>query len=82
MARHSFEPRDFGIDLDKPAFIDQMSEEFNSAYRGQWSVDELLLHPREAARFCDDVRHKHGYYDVPDDVILRVILQRRKSPGG
>jgi hypothetical protein len=26
------------------------------------------------------VRHKHGYFDLPDDIILRVILQRRKNP--
>lgn len=82
MARPSFEPRDFGVDMDKPDFLDRMAEVFNSAYRGQWTLDELLLHPREAARFCDDVRHQFGYYDVPDDIILRSIMQRRKSPHG
>jgi hypothetical protein len=51
-------------------------------YRDQWSVDELMLHPREAARFCDQARFQHGYFDVPDDIILRVILTRRKNPSG
>lgn len=80
MARNSFEPRDFGVDLEKQEFIDQMVEEFHGAYRNGWTIDELLLHPREAMRFCDAVRHRHGYYDAPDDIILRVILQRRKNP--
>jgi hypothetical protein len=46
------------------------------------SIDELLLHPREAAHFCDDVRRQYGYFDVPDDIILRVILTRGKNPAG
>jgi hypothetical protein len=51
-------------------------------YRDTWAVDELLLHPREAAWFCDETRRKYRYFDLPDDVILRVILTRRKNPNG
>ena len=80
MARGKFQPADFGINLSKEEFIDQMVEEFGSIYRGQCTIDELLLHPREAAQFCADVRRKHAFFDLPDDIILRVILQRRKSP--
>lgn len=80
MPRQSFDPLEFGVDRNKQDFIDLMCEEFNGTYRGQWTVDELLLHPREASRFCEDVRRKHGYFDLPDDIILRVILQRRKNP--
>lgn len=54
-----------------------MVDAFGAAYRGQWSIDELMLHPREAAHFCDDVRRQFGYFDVPDDIVLRVILTRR-----
>jgi len=79
MARPSFQPQEFGIDTEKDAFIDQMADEFNEAFRS-WSVDELLLHPREAQHFCDNVRRKHGYYDLPDDIILRSVLHRRKNP--
>lgn len=82
MARGAFEPSDFGIDMKKVDFIDQMVEDFATTYRGQLTIDELLLHPREAIRFCDDVRHQRRYFDVPDDIILRSILQRRKNPGG
>jgi hypothetical protein len=80
MARQSFEPQNFGIDLSKEDFVDQMADAFNDTYKGNLSVDELLLHPREAIRFCDDVRSRHAYYGVPDDVILRSVLQRRKNP--
>ena len=79
MSRGSFNPKDFGVDLDRENFADLMCDEFNTTYRGGWSVDELLLHPREAAIFCDQVRRKHGFFDMPDDLILRVILNRRKG---
>jgi hypothetical protein len=58
-----------------------MVSAFSAIYRGQWTIDELLLHPREAVRFCDEIRHQYGYYDLPDDIILRTILTRRKNPG-
>jgi hypothetical protein len=38
-----------------------------------------LRHPREACRFCDEARRQHGYYDVPDDIILRAIVNARKG---
>lgn len=80
MGRGSFDPREFGVDLTREAFADQMVDCFAEAFRGQWTIDELLLHPRDAMRFCDDVRHRYGYFDMPDDLILRVILTRRKNP--
>ena len=80
MGRGNFNPAEFGINLSREEFADQMVDEFNSTYHAQWTIDELLLHPREAAIFCDQVRRKHGYFDVPDDIILRVIMTRRKNP--
>lgn len=82
MARGSFEPSDFGIDMTKGDFLDQMAEDFNNSFRGGLTVDEVLLRPRTAMHFCDSVRAKHGYFDLPDDIILRSILQRRKNPNG
>jgi len=82
MARGKFDPADFGVDLSPADFTDQAVEAFGTAYRGTWTIDELLLHPREAAQFCDQFRRKHRYFDVPDDIILRVILHRRKNPEG
>jgi len=80
MARNQIDPSQFGVALDKDDFIDQMCEDFNDAFRGTLTIDELLLHPRDAMRFCDDVRRNRAYYDVPDDIILRAILLRRKRP--
>ena len=54
-----------------------MVEELNVRFRGQVTIDELLLHPREAILFCDNVRSKFGYYLVPDDVILRPMMRNR-----
>lgn len=80
MARPNFNPMDFGVNLEKEAFIDQMVDGFHGFYRDGWTIDELLLHPREAIQFCDQIRRQHHYFDLPDDIILRVILQRRKNP--
>lgn len=80
MGRHSFKPQEFGVEMDRAEFDDMMVDEFNTAYRGSWTIDECLLHPREAALFCDEVRRKHRFFDVPDDIILRVIMTRRKNP--
>lgn len=79
MGRGNFNPLDFGINMERTDFIDQMVGDFGETYRGQWTVDELCLHPREAMRFCDDVRRKHGYYDLPDDIILRCVMNARKG---
>ena len=80
MNRGRFDPADFGVEIPKDDFIDQMVETVSTIYRDTWTVDELLLHPREAMKFCDDIRRQFGYYDVPDDIILRVIMNRRKNP--
>lgn len=70
----------FGIDMDPDAVIELLIEQFNSYVRGQMTIDELLLHPREALSFCDTVRRSQGWYDLPDHMILRPILTRRKNP--
>jgi hypothetical protein len=60
MGRASFEPKEFGVDMEREDFIDHMVSDFNSTYRTMWTIDELCLHPREALRFCDDFRRNHG----------------------
>jgi len=83
MARAAhWKPQDFGIDVPKDEFMDKMVDEFNGHYRDGWTIDELLLHPRDALWFCDQVRQKFAYRDLPDDIILRAVLTRRKNPGG
>jgi hypothetical protein len=80
VARASFQPSDYGIQMEKAEFVDLMAEEFNKAFKGQLTVDEVLLRPRVAMQFCDAVRLSHGWFDLPDDSILRSVLQRRKNP--
>ncbi len=71
MTRGNFDPSEFGVPLRRKQFVDQMAEEFTETYRGTLTVDELVLHPREAMRFCDEVRRKYHYFDLPDDIVLR-----------
>ena len=80
MGRAAFDPQDFGVDMGKEDFADRMVDLFSAKYRGHWTIDELLLHPREAADFCDHARRMLMAFDVPDDIILRVVLGRRKNP--
>lgn len=82
MGRGNFEPSEYGVDATKEEFIDQMVDDFNTHARGMLTIDEMCLRPRQALYFCDWVRAKHHYYDVPDDIILRVIMNRRKNPAG
>lgn len=80
MARGKFDPKDFGVEMERDEFVDLLVEEFGASYYGQWTVDELVLHPREAMNFCDTVRRKMGWLLVPDDIILRPLMNRRKNP--
>lgn len=82
MSRRKFEPDQFGVSMSRESFDDQIVEIFNRHFGDNISIDELCLHPRQAQRFCDDVRTEQRWYDVPDDIILRVVMQRRKKPGG
>lgn len=79
MGRESFTPREYGVDMDRSVFDDLMVDEFHGLCRN-WTIDELVLHPREALNFCDGVRRKHGYYDLPDHIILRVINGEFRVP--
>lgn len=78
MKRGEFDPRDFDVDMPRQEFMDLVVSDFGTIYRGQLAFDELLLHPREALSFCDQVRKKHDFFYVPDDIILRSVLTMRK----
>jgi hypothetical protein len=79
VARLSKTLAEFGIDEDPEMFADRLVQLFQGLYPA-FSFDELLLRPREALKFCDAVRMHCGNYDLPDDLILRVVLSRRKHP--
>jgi hypothetical protein len=81
MGRPAFDLTHHGVDMDREAFMDMMVDEFNGTFFGNQSLDEMLLRPRQALAFCDGVRTKHPRFtDVPDEVILRSIMIRRKNP--
>jgi hypothetical protein len=46
------------------------------------SVQELLVHPAVAMDFCNVVRERHDIPNVPDDVILRLLLKSQSSEAG
>jgi len=77
VARLSQTLADYGIDDDPEAFKDGLVDLFHGLYPA-FTVDELLVRPREALRYCDAVRDKHRNYDLPDDLVLRSLLNRRK----
>jgi hypothetical protein len=57
-------PRQIAKRLEPTEFIDQTVEIFAAAYRTRM-IDELLLQPRAAVHFCDDVRRPFDYDDLP-----------------
>ena len=79
MARDRFNPQDFGINMSKDDLTDMLLDKLSAMYRGLWTIDELLLHPLDAHRFCDEVRMEHGFYDAPDEVLLRPMINRRSG---
>lgn len=70
---------DWGVDGDPKEFTDQLVQVWQAMYLA-FSFDELLLRPREALKLCDAARTATKYFDLPDDVILRAIMNRRKQP--
>lgn len=75
-----------GIGMDEGQFKELLTDQFHAHYRALSSVDELLVRPHEAIRYCDRVRDalagtgEGSAYDLPDDVILRTLLNLRKNP--
>jgi hypothetical protein len=76
--RHVINPANYGVRLTKTAFLDVLLEEMVVVHGPDMTVDELLLHPRKALNLCDHIRQRYGWDDLPDDLILRGMLTRRK----
>lgn len=71
---------EFDIHVSYEEFTDIVVDFFNTKYSGTISVDDLLLNPREAVRFCDELAAANGWVCVPDELPLRALLNRRKNP--
>jgi hypothetical protein len=77
VARQTMKFADFGVTEDPDQFTNSLADLFHGMYPS-FTVDNLLVRPREALRYCDAARQKTGYFDLPDDIILQAILNRRK----
>jgi hypothetical protein len=78
MPRPALNPSEYGVELNLADFKRMMWSEFGSKY-AQWTVEDLLVNPREGICFCDHIRKTHGYYELPDNIILKTLLNRRKA---
>ncbi len=67
----------YGIIEDPKMFIDRLVEIFQGMYPA-FTIDKLLIRPREALRYCEAVRAACKNFDLPDPLILGSLLNRRK----
>ena len=64
---------DFGVYIDEVKFVDQITELFNQYTKGSISFEEMLLRSDTAKQFCDDARMITGYFNLPDEIVLRSV---------
>jgi hypothetical protein len=82
MARSPLEEKlkENGCEVPIGEFQDSLEETFQGNY-SNFSIDSLLLNPSEATSFCEAVRNlRKDYETLPDELILRSLLARRKNP--
>lgn len=68
-----------GCDIPLSSFATSLKKTLERDYP-TWTIDELLLHPDEAKHYCDIVRREYNVHGLPDDLILRCHLTKRKNP--
>lgn len=72
--RDEWQPSMFGIEgMSRAEIVQVLVHYFTESLGRTWTVDELLLHPSDAARFCQDARFKAGWFDMPDDFVLYIV---------
>jgi hypothetical protein len=64
-------------DLDPQDFRDLLNE-LHQAMCPSWSIDELLVHPSDALVYCGVVRRRLDCHIMPEDLILRTLINTRK----
>jgi hypothetical protein len=82
MARSPLEEqlKENGCEVPIRDFQDELEEAFQGQY-SNFSIDSLLLNPTEALAFCQGVRRlRRDYATLPEELILRCLLARRKNP--
>jgi hypothetical protein len=61
-------------------FLDRTAEMHRYCRQEAGRSEPRRPFPRIGLHFCDEIRGKRGYFDLPDDIILQAII-RRKNPG-
>lgn len=75
--RLEVELKDAGCNLSPKEFLDLL-EERHASMHPDWTVDDLVCHPDEAKEYCEQIRAAVGA-PVPDDIILRRLMNVRKA---
>lgn len=75
------------LELGAPCSAEKFREEVKSQYAETvkplgWSGDELCMHPDAAKEFCNGVRKRVRFQGIPDDLILRTLINIRRRGGG
>lgn len=73
--RRDFDPKSFGVAKTQDEFKGMCVDFFNETFNGSITIGEICLRPRTALAFCDDFKKRYAWFDVPDDIILRSIMQ-------
>ena len=74
------ELREFGHAGDPEVFRKILVETLAREYPG-WSDDNLLDSPVDASDYCVTVQDAIGNWRIPDDLILRTLINTRKGGG-
>lgn len=66
-----------GCDMPADDFR-EMVVELRAVLFPAWSIDETVCHPIDAIRLCGAARRRAGCNDLPDDLILRTLMNCRR----
>ncbi len=69
-----------GYDGTPDSFKEKIVDIFHASHPN-WTEDDLVCHPRDALHYCNYVRSAVQCPDLPDPVILKTLLNIRKSSG-
>jgi transcriptional regulator with XRE-family HTH domain len=62
-----------------PLGFRELLEDRKAIASASWTIDDLVCHPDEAKSFCNLIRAEAKCPRLPDDVILRTLMNVRRS---
>lgn len=71
--------RQYKVYLSGSDFRDILEAAFRHTYP-DWSIDDLRCIPAEARKYCDNIRCRYNFRNIPDGVILFALLARITNP--